>query len=109
MDRGCLKLENSKREVSLERAQELKSRIDEFLKVRDGIPKGLEMKDTIRQRKEKIKEVLGATEEQWKDYRWQIENRITDVEILGKILNLTDMEKKEIKVVGKKFRWAVSP
>ncbi len=109
MDRGCLKLENSKREVSLQRAQELKSRIDEFLRVRDEIPKGLEMKDTIRQRKEKIMKVLDATEEQWKDYRWQTENRVSDVEILGKILNLTDIEKQEIKEVGKKFRWAVSP
>ncbi|MEY8353117.1 glutamate 2,3-aminomutase [Lachnospiraceae bacterium 54-53] len=98
-----------KRQVSLERAEELKGRIEDFLEARKRIPRGMDMGETFEKRKNKILDVLGATEENWNDYKWQLSRRITDAETLSKIINLSEKEKERIKEVEKKFRWAVSP
>lgn len=50
-----------------------------------------------------------VTEEQWNDWHWQVQNRITDVEDLKKIINLTDQEAKDIGEVLKKFRMGITP
>ena len=97
------------REISLQRAQELKSRIEDYLEARKTIPKGLEMQEKLQQRKQTILNVLGGTEENWRDYKWQLKNRIKDVDTLTKIINLTDDEKKAVKEVGENFRWSISP
>jgi lysine 2,3-aminomutase len=99
----------NKREISISRANELKKTIEDYLAVKDSIPKGLEQKDIISKRKENIMKVLGATEEQWNDFHWQLHNRISDVETLEELLNLSKREKDEISNVGKTYRWAISP
>lgn len=99
----------NKREISIKRASELKDRIEDFLSARERIPKGLEMEDVLEARKKKILEVLGGTEEDWNSYKWQLRMRVSDVETLSKIINLTDVEISQIEEVGAKFRWAVSP
>jgi len=100
---------SKQREISLQRADELKSRIDDYLEARQSIPKGLGMKSELTKRKETILRVLGGTDEDWKDYKWQLKNRIKDVETLTKIINLTDDEKKAVQQVGENFRWSISP
>ncbi|MEA3422987.1 MAG: KamA family radical SAM protein, partial [Bacillota bacterium] len=99
----------SKREISLNRAAELKSRIDDYLAIRPTIKKGIEMQKVIEERKLKILEMLNATEENWKDYKWQLRNRISDVETLSNLINLSDDEKKQVEQVGNEFRWSISP
>ncbi|MGL5328473.1 MAG: lysine 2,3-aminomutase, partial [Peptostreptococcaceae bacterium] len=100
---------NESTKISLERASELKSRIEDYVEIRKSIPKGLEKKEEIKKRKEHILNILGATEENWNDYKWQLSNRITDSETLSKILKLTEKEMNHIKEVESKFRWAISP
>ncbi|WP_026893706.1 glutamate 2,3-aminomutase [Clostridiisalibacter paucivorans] len=100
---------NSKRQISLKRAEELKSRISDYLEVKDKIPKGLDLTLEYEKSKAKILAILQGTEEDWNDYKWQLSNRISDVETLGKIIDLTPEEKKEIEEVGRRYRWAVSP
>lgn len=100
---------NEKRERALERAEELKGRIAEFLEIRDTIPQGRKMQNMFDEQKAKILALLGGTEEDWEDYRWQLKNRVRDVETLSKIIELTDKEKKEIAEIGKEYRWAISP
>ncbi|SHH13585.1 glutamate 2,3-aminomutase [Tepidibacter thalassicus] len=102
-------MENKKKQISLQRAKELKSRIEDYIEARKHIPKGLEKKSELEERKKKILSILGGTEEDWKDYKWQLKNRVTDVETLSKIINLSQKEIEQIKEVGEKFRWAVSP
>lgn len=96
-------------EISLERASQLKSRIEDYMNIRKEIPKGLELKTEINERKEHILKVLGATEENWNDYKWQLSNRITNVDTLSKILKLTKSEIEQIRKVENQFRWAISP
>ncbi|EOD00517.1 glutamate 2,3-aminomutase [Caldisalinibacter kiritimatiensis] len=100
---------SEKRKVSLERAEELKSRIEDYLDERDKVAKGLEMTDEFTAAKERILKILGGTEEDWNDYKWQLKNRISDVKTLEKIINLSERERGEIEKVGKNFRWAISP
>ncbi|NJD77307.1 MAG: KamA family radical SAM protein [Candidatus Methanoperedens sp.] len=51
--------------------------------------------DLIRERsrnKEFIQEILHASESDWDDYRWHIENIISDIDSLKKIVKLSDEE-----------------
>jgi len=50
-----------------------------------------------------------VTDAQWNDWKWQVENRITSVEQLKKIINLTAEEEKEINEVVKNFRLGITP
>jgi lysine 2,3-aminomutase len=47
-------------------------------------------------------------DEQWMDWRWQMSNRLNSVEELGKVINLTDSEKKALSTNGL-FRVDITP
>lgn len=50
-----------------------------------------------------------VTPEDWNDWRWQMKNRITDVNTLREIVSVTDREALEIDKCLKKFRMAITP
>lgn len=97
------------RKISLQRAEQLKTRITDYLTAKPNIPKGLEKQAEIKKRQEKIMHVLNASEEDWNDWHWQLKKRIRDVETLCKFLDLSELEIADIKRVSKEFRWAISP
>lgn len=97
------------RKIAVERANELRARIQDYLEAREGIPDGFKRDGQIRAQRELILNMLNATDEDWKDWKWQLANRISDVEILAKVLRLSEEEKKEVVEVGKQYRWAISP
>ncbi len=99
----------TKRQISLERAAELKTRIDDYLEARKHIPKGLENETEIEKRKARIMKILDATEENWNDWHWQLRNRITKLEDLKRFLDISEEEAKNIKSVSNVYRWAISP
>jgi glutamate 2,3-aminomutase len=101
--------ENRKLKASLEKAETLNAYAKEFLEARERIPTGFKLAEVIEENKKRILEVLGATEENWRDWKWQLRHRISKVEVLEKILNLSEQEKADIKKVEAKFRWAVTP
>lgn len=98
-----------KRQISLRRAEELKDRIQDYLEARKNIISGLEIESQLQERKQRILDILGGTQEDWNNWKWQMQKRITDIETLDKILNLNEEEKEQIAKVGKIYRWAVSP
>lgn len=100
-----------KREISLKRAKELKSSIDDYLQIKDTLKKGTsaEQKKKIIVKKDSILSYFNVTEDDWKDWKWQLKNRITDVNTLLKLIDLDDTEIENIKKVGEKYRWAISP
>ena len=51
----------------------------------------------------------GVSDAQWNDWKWQVENRITTVDQLKKIINLTAQEEKDIEAVTKNFRLGITP
>lgn len=50
-----------------------------------------------------------VTEEEWNDWRWQLSNRITTVEELEKVIQLTEEERQGVKASLKKLRMAITP
>lgn len=46
-----------------------------------------------------------VTYERWNDWHWQVRNRITTVEELKKIVNITDQEADDINQVLKNSEW----
>ncbi|HHX12356.1 MAG TPA: KamA family radical SAM protein, partial [Clostridiales bacterium] len=50
-----------------------------------------------------------VTEEEWNDWKWQVRNRVSDVDTLKKIINLTEEEEKDIGSVLEKFRVGITP
>lgn len=100
-----------RRIIALKRAEELKNKIQEYMIVKNNIPRGLSQiqQEKIRQKRELILSLLGADEKDWNDWRWQIKNKISDVKLLSKIINLDKSEVEGIKKVQEKYRWAISP
>lgn len=100
---------DERHEAALERSSELKENIKDYLEVRGKIETGFSLEDKYQKNKELIMDLLGAREEDWQDWHWQVENRISDEKSLAKIINLSEKEKNEIAKVGTRYRWAVSP
>ncbi|ETI90980.1 MAG: Lysine-2,3-aminomutase [Clostridium butyricum DORA_1] len=50
-----------------------------------------------------------VTTEQWNSWKWQIANRITTVEELEKVVNLTTQEKNGIKAALNKLKMSITP
>lgn len=100
-----------KQKIALARADELKTKIEDYLEVKDTIPTGLSSEQIrqFEQQKKKMLTLFNATEEDWNNYRWQLANRISDVETLGKIISLSTDDVKAITEVSEKYRWSVSP
>lgn len=101
--------QEEKRRISQERARELKERIHDYLQVKDQIFTGLDLTEKLAAAREKLLDLFGATPEQWNDWHWQMAHRITSVDILARIVDLTPEDEKAIAEVGKRYRWAISP
>lgn len=50
-----------------------------------------------------------VTEEEWNDWQWQVKNRITTVEDLKKIINLTDEEENRVEDCLGTLRMGITP
>jgi glutamate 2,3-aminomutase len=98
-----------KKKIGLQRAAELKKNIKDYLAVKDTIPTGFTRWEKILENQHKIKNLLGATEKEWQDWRWQIRNRIGEGDTLARILELDSGKLEEIALTGSKFRWGVVP
>lgn len=103
--------EKNKTMCALNRAEELKSKIEDYTKIKDTITIGLSdtIEAKIQEKKQKLLSLLKGTEADWNDWQWHIRNRIEDVDLLCQIVELDDSEITSIKKVQEKFRWGISP
>lgn len=95
--------------TALQRAEELKHSIQDYLTVRDSIETGFAVAERTLQNRKRILDVLGGNESDWNRWPWQMRNRIKDAEMLAKIIPLEQNDIVDIKEVSRQFRWAVSP
>ncbi|MBO8128431.1 MAG: glutamate 2,3-aminomutase [Peptococcaceae bacterium] len=100
---------DEKRRISQKRARELRDRISDFLEAKEKIPTGFKCRDEINKVKKRLMGLLKATDADWNDWRWQLRNRIRNVDLLAKIVDLDEERKDAIKKVSASFRWAISP
>jgi len=99
----------SKQRISLERAEELKKRISDYLEAKKHIKKGMELKEEYEENRKRIMGALNCTDKLWNDYHWQLANRISDVSLLSSIVDLSEKQQQAVKKVGERYRWAISP
>ena len=59
--------------------------------------------------KNKILTELNASEKDWNNPKWQLKNRISDVDEISNYINLTDEEYENIKNVSETYRFAITP
>lgn len=100
-----------KKKIALKRARELKGRIQDYINIKDKIPTGMspEQINKYESKKQRILSILNATEEDWGNYKWQLSNRISDLDTLLKVISLDNNEVQAVKNVGKEYRWGISP
>lgn len=94
---------------SILRSNELKEDVLPFLESLKAMPDSDTVREEAAFRKQQILKILGGTDSDWADWKWQLKNRIKDSAVLAEILGLSDMEKKRIEKVSKVYRWAISP
>ena len=59
--------------------------------------------------KNKILKELNASEKDWNNPKWQLKNRISNVDEILKYTDLTNEEYENIKNVSEKYRFAITP
>ncbi|NMA64911.1 MAG: lysine 2,3-aminomutase, partial [Clostridiaceae bacterium] len=106
MGNAAVKLEH---QTKNDRFNHLKDSIADYMKTKDNILTGLEDEERIEIQKKKIMDRLGATEEQWSDYKWQLANRFTDINDFADLIGLSPESVADIKRVGRTYRYAISP
>lgn len=97
------------KERAWHRTEILKKSIGEYLQARLQIETGFDRQELIASQKHKILNLLGGTERDWDDWRWQVKNRISDVELLAEILQMNQADCEKLKKIGEKYRWSISP
>lgn len=100
-----------KRRISLERAGELYSEIEDFLQFKETfLQETAEKRDVIsKKHKEELLDYFDATEDEWEDWHWQLKNRISSVSVLQKFIKLTDKQIEMFEAISQKYRWATTP
>ncbi|MGR6836096.1 glutamate 2,3-aminomutase [Syntrophomonas erecta] len=97
------------RDLSLQRAAELKQQITDYLEIEPALETGFRMAERTRKNKARILDYFGGNEEDWDSWIWQMKHRICDVGVLGNFIPLSRQEKIELQELSAQFRWAVSP
>jgi glutamate 2,3-aminomutase len=95
--------------ISLSRAGELRSKIQNYLDVEPELETGFRNCKRNEENREHILKFFNASLDDWNNWVWQINNRISNVEDLTAILGLKKSEHDEIAEVAHKYRWAISP
>ena len=100
---------NANREIANERAARLVGTISDYLAVKDTIPTGFNPREKILETRKRILDVLGGTDEDWNDWHWHIRMGIDDIDVLAKIIDLTDEEVADFDKTANLYRWKISP
>lgn len=74
-----------------------------------NIPTGEKNEKKFLDNKAKIMRYFNISEEEWHDWKWQMQNRITNANRLADILQSNSERLEQISKVEKKYYWAVSP
>ena len=99
------------RKKSLIRSNELDEIAIDDMKHKSNVRLGFSefSKKLYENTKNKILEELNATEKDWNNPKWQLKNRISDVDEISKYTNISQEEYENIKKVGEKYRFAITP
>ena len=105
----CKITSDEKRVIALRRSAELRQKITDYLDIKDTIKTGFDLQSVAEFNKKNLLKHYNATEEQWQNWRWQMAHRIDNVTTLSKLLDLGIDQFAQIKQVGTRYRWSISP
>jgi len=108
-DASRMQVSGEDRSIALRRSEEVRSLDEEYFRLKGRIPTGFQLEDKYREHRDRILDVLGGTPEDWRDYRWHLRHRIGSVDVLARIINLSDGEISQIRKAGEQYRWTISP
>lgn len=102
---------NQNKKQGLNRANQLQNSAADYLRQKTSIPLGTEDSRIMisKAQKHRILELFNIGEQEWSDWHWQMDHRISHVESLSDIISLADNEILDIREIESSFRWAVSP
>ena len=92
MQTDSLDLTEKRKKAQL-RIQELKAKIEPYLLQKTEIPDGITCWGSIENAQERLMKWFGVSREHWNDWKWQMENRVTDIHLLAKLINISDQQK----------------
>ncbi len=95
---------------SLQRSKELHNKTIDYMKYK----KNYQLLETQKQKvsndiKRALLQYFNASESDWKNWHWQIKNRITDVDTLSTFIDLNVDDYKHIAYINKINRFAIVP
>ncbi len=94
---------------ALDRAEELKNSIADYLQIEGQIETGFRQLNRSIKNKELILDYFAASGDDWDNWAWQMKNSISDVDVLNKFINFSKKDKDDLIEVSSFFRWALSP
>lgn len=102
---------DSKRDISLKRANELHEEIKDYLEFKNEFLMDVSARRDVmsKQHKKDLLKYFDATEDDWNDWHWQLKNRISSVDILRHFIHLSEDKIKLLNEVSLKYRWATTP
>lgn len=94
---------------SFDRQEELTRIGREQHRQNQQVPTGCEMEAVIAQNRQRICSILGASSDDWDNWRWQLKNRVTSAEKLAALLSLHPNTIEDLKEISQHLRWAATP
>ena len=91
------------------RFQRLKEAASGYLAVRDHVPVGYTRRDVSDAQRRRLLELIDATDEDWRDWHWQLAHRLDNISILAEILEMESRQQSEIAALTEVLHWAVPP
>ncbi|MBU4524273.1 MAG: KamA family radical SAM protein [Desulfomicrobium sp.] len=87
-----------------------RSRVAEYLDRHPlEAPSGIEVWDRMLENQQRIKNVLGMSEDDWNSYSGQLRHAIEDVETLAKVVDLPERAVEDVLRVTKTYRMRLTP
>lgn len=109
VEKSLLHVTDDQRQAALERCESYTAAIADYLDARARIPSGLNLGEQYALARRRVLDVLGGTEDDWQQWQWHVRHTITDVDTLAEIIELSDVERGQVRAVEQRFRWGVSP
>ncbi len=103
------KLSEQRKSVSIQKAERFREYAVSYLEAKNEVPTGYQLCEQYNRLKMRIMEIFEADDHNWQDWKWQLANRISTVEMLEKFLPLTEKQRHDLNEVQSKFRWSFTP
>ena len=92
-----------------QRFQRLKETAAGYLTARDRIPVGHDRRESYDARRKHLLELFGATDEDWRDWHWQMAHRLTSGALLAEVLDMGPRQQGEVAALTEAVHWAIPP